>query len=97
MRKSANVIVPDFPTPLERKLLDLPLPEDDDCLVIPFDSRACVSPVKACKTAAPAMPPFARGRRYVLREFWAAWKIAAGGILAAVVIGLPFLAFYVMG
>lgn len=54
--KTGNVIFPKFPTPIERKLLDLPLPDDDDGLAIPpFDS---LNPFGS--RAAPSSPRLAR-------------------------------------
>lgn len=62
-KRGSNVIYADFPTPLERKLLDLPLPEEDDGLAIPpfdsfnpFGSRARTSPL-AARAGAPASSP----------------------------------------
>lgn len=62
--KSGNVIFPRFPTPIERRLLDLPLPDDDDGLAIPpFDS---LNPFGS--RAAPSSPRLAREGGDVLRS-----------------------------
>lgn len=96
--KKSNVIFADFPTPLERKLLDLPLPEDDELTVPPFDSfnpfgSRARSPIAAREGAPATLPPKLPEPRF----FRDALETAVLLLVLALGAGLPFLAFYVMG